>query len=82
MPAMLYSEQAKDDIARLDPAVKERVRNRVEALAASATEGKPLRNVLRGVFSLRMGDWRILYRRAGNDTLQIIAVRHRRSVYQ
>ena len=41
---------------------------------------KPLRGNLKGCFRLRSGDWRIVFRPAGDDVL-VIAIDNRRDVY-
>ena len=77
-----YAVPAAKAIRKLDPRVQRRVRAAIEALAEDPTRGKPLQLTLRGLRSVRTGDYRIVYRTVA-DRLEIlvIAVGHRREVY-
>lgn len=77
-----YAKTAVRQIRKLDPQVRRRVRAAIETLAEEPTRGKPLQLSLKGLRSLRTGDYRIVYR-AVADRLEIllIAVGHRRDVY-
>lgn len=64
---MLYSVEfqagAIDDINRLDTAIAQRVRNRLDGLVenAESMRHRMLTGRLRGLFRLRVGDYRVLY---------------------
>jgi len=47
---------------------------------APSDYGKPLANSLAGLWSLRIGDWRVIYKVEGVNVL-IFAIGHRRDVY-
>jgi len=80
---VVYTPEAARRIRRLDPVVRERVREAIGRLRASPEIGKRLAGVLSGRWSYRVGDWRIIYR-IENERLRIlvITVGHRREVYR
>ena len=74
----------KDDIPRLDHAVKQRVRKAIESrlMTDPIRFGKPLRYSLHHLRSLRVGDYRVLYHVDADERLVSIAsVGHRRDIY-
>ncbi len=77
-----YTETAAKAIEKLDPQVKTRVRAAIDALREDPHRGKPLQLTLKGLYSWRTGDWRIVYRIAARRIeILIITVGHRREVY-
>ena len=44
--------------------------------------GKPLRYSLKGHRRLRVGDYRIVYRIEGENSVLIIAIKHRKNIYK
>ena len=77
-----YTETAAKAIKKLDPSVRTRVRAAIDALRENPHRGKPLQLTLKGLYSWRTGDWRIVYRRSRNR-IEIVhaTVGHRREVY-
>lgn len=77
-----YAASAARAIRKLDPQIRRRVRAAVETLAEEPTRGKPLQLSLKGLRSLRTGDYRIVYRTVAQRLeILIVAVGHRREVY-
>ena len=77
-----YTETAAKAIKKLDPTVRKRVRAAIEALREDPHRGKPLQLTLKGLYSWRTGDWRIVYRLDGRRIGVIHAtLGHRREVY-
>ena len=77
-----YTETAAKAIKKLDPRVKVRVRAALEALREDPHRGKPLHLTLKGLYSWRTGDWRIVYRiEAQRIEILIVTIGHRREVY-
>jgi len=72
----------REDIPRLDTAIFMNAKKAIETKlqTAPAVFGKPLRQSLKGHRSLRVEDYRIVYR-VESDIVVIIAMRHRRDVY-
>jgi mRNA interferase RelE/StbE len=72
-----------DTIRRLPPSLKRTVRAAIRALAADPAIGEPLHGELEGRFKYRVRRYRIVYRvDHGARVLHIIAVGHRRSIYE
>ncbi len=72
-----------DDVPRLDSAILKNVQKAIETKLQTSptTFGKPLRESLKGHRSLRVGDYRVIYRVEHATAIIIIAMRHRRDVY-
>jgi mRNA interferase RelE/StbE len=60
-----YTPQAKRELEQLlkksDESVKRRFSEKVDLLAENPASGKPLKGPLKGQFSLRFGDYRLIY---------------------
>ena len=67
--------------AKLDRTIQDRVREAVGHLRTDPHAGKPLKGELAGEWSLRVGDYRVLYALDG-DIVWVETVRHRREVYR
>ena len=79
---VLYTREAQRSIARLDNAVKERIRKAVIRLSEQPELGKRLTGLLSDRWSYHAGDWRILYKiRKSELLILILTVGHRREVY-
>lgn len=70
-----------DFVSGLPPVIKKKVRAGLEAILTNPQEGKPLREELAGLWTLRVGRFRIVYR-IQDSLLEIVAVGPRESVYQ
>ena len=77
-----HSLVVKEDIPQLDKVVRERIKQAIERklMTAPETFGVPLRRSLKGYRKLRVGDYRAVFRLTGR-TVYILAIRHRRIVY-
>ena len=83
--AVEFQADAIDDLSRLDTAIVRQVRNRLDSLAENAEtmRHRMLSGRLRGLFRLRIGDYRLLYTLdRENRTIVVQAVRHRSEVYR
>ena len=78
-----FTPRAFEDLSRLDQSIAARVLSKVRWFAEKfpAVKPVPLTGKLRGLFKLRVGEWRVLYT-LEEDKLVIHAVRHRREVYR
>jgi mRNA interferase RelE/StbE len=55
----------------------------IDSLAKSPFEGKPLQGNKKGCYSLREGDYRLIYEVHLNDkAVHVIAVGHRKEIYR
>jgi mRNA interferase RelE/StbE len=72
-----------EDLKRLAPAIRRRIERAIGARLAVAPQryGVPLAGPLRGHSKLRVGDYRVVFRTAGDDIL-VVAILHRRDVYE
>ena len=72
-----------DDIPALNRDIRERVKRAVEARLARAPQdyGKPLRGTLHLCWSLRVGDYRVIYLIDG-DFVRILQIANRRDAYE
>jgi mRNA interferase RelE/StbE len=57
-----------------------RILRELDVLRANPYAGKPLRGEWKGVFSLRIGDYRVLYQ-IKKDKVILLAVGHRKHIY-
>lgn len=74
----------KDDIPALPKTMRERIRTAVnDRLGVDPKSyGKPLQKELRGLYRLRVGDYRVIYEiDFQENTVIISAIKHRRYVY-
>lgn len=80
------SKEAAQDIDALyssDKRLFTRIINKIESLEKTPFEGKPLVGNHRGEFSLRVGNYRIVYEiDSPAKTVYILTIKHRRHVYK
>lgn len=69
-------------IGGLHPQLKRKLRAAIEAVAAEPRSGKPLRDELNGLFSLRVGRHRLIYRLARDRESLLIAFGPRERIYE
>lgn len=80
---ILYSPDCVASLKKLDPSTLKRIKHSLEdRLSNSPFEfGKPLRHSAYGFWSLRVGDWRVIYKVIEQQVL-VIKIGHRREVYK
>jgi mRNA interferase RelE/StbE len=80
-----FSHEAVSDIDVLfysDKKLFKRILNKIEFLSAQPMEGKPLAGNHKGEFSLRVGDYRLIYELDSvQNTIYILTIKHRKHVY-
>jgi mRNA interferase RelE/StbE len=83
--ALEYVERvAKEDIPDLPRTMRDLIKKAIELRlqADPVSFGKPLRYSLKGLRSMRVGDYRVVYRIDGKAKKIIIsAIKHRKDVY-
>lgn len=74
----------REDIPRLSTAARSRIKKTIETrLTSHPIEfGKPLRYSLKGARSLRVGDYRVIYKIESQEIVLILKLGHRREVYE
>lgn len=68
-------------IKALDKEVQIRILREINVLKTNPYVGKTLRGEWKDIFSLRVGDYRVLYKIKGNELL-LLVVGHRRHIYK
>jgi mRNA interferase RelE/StbE len=79
------TDRAKETLRRLDKTVARRIEKRLDRLANNATSilHIPLKRGLQGLYKLRIGDYRAIYRLEREMRLIVVeAIGHRRDVYK
>jgi len=81
--AVIIAPRARKQIDKLQPAMKEHLANALEALACDPHAGKALQWDLKGLYSCRVGDFRVIYHIVKNKLIvEIVKVMHRREAYR
>ena len=82
MARLILVRRARREVLELSWPLGEAVDNSLGALTREPLAGKPLRGKLRGLYSWRVGAYRILYELIdGGQTIRVLAVRHRSVAY-
>jgi mRNA interferase RelE/StbE len=83
---MRYAVRVPDSLARLiaglHPQIKRKLRGALEVLARNPRPGKPLQRELAGLWSLRIGKFRLVYRMAAARRLELVAFGPRERIYE
>ena len=80
---LLYTKEARKEINQLDKKLKARLQQALEKLASRPELGKTLIGELKGKFSYRVGNYRVIYRVFHDDMkIVILTIGHRREVYK
>ncbi|MGH7274745.1 MAG: type II toxin-antitoxin system RelE family toxin [Nitrospiria bacterium] len=86
MPYRLeYHPDTDSDFKRLDPPVRKKILREIDKKLGSNPEayGKPLTSKLKGLWKLRVGDYRVIYQiRKAGQTVFILKIGHRQAVYE
>lgn len=81
---LLYHPQVvADDLPRLDAPTRTRIKRAIEHKLRRSPEqfAKPLAYTRAGLWSLRVGSWRVIFALRG-DELWVLRIGHRRDVYR
>lgn len=82
MHKLLYTDEARKQILRLNERTKRRILEAVGQIAHNPACGKMLTRELKDRWSYRVGDYRIIYRIFRTEILvMILTVGHRKNVY-
>ncbi|MGC8917351.1 MAG: type II toxin-antitoxin system RelE family toxin [Thermoanaerobaculum sp.] len=78
---LFHPKVKSEDLPKLDPAVRHRVRVAIETKLAVHPEAhaKPLGYTLAGLWCLRVGDWRVIFALRPEE-VWVLRVGHRREV--
>jgi mRNA-degrading endonuclease RelE of RelBE toxin-antitoxin system len=77
-----YHPKIVDDLSRISASIKKDIRSAIEEKLTTAPEffGKPLQFSLKGLRSMRVGDYRVIFLLSRN-TVRVILIAHRSTVY-
>ena len=83
MPKIEWTEQALEDLQKLDKPIAKRILKKVTWFSNQFENITPevLSGDLSGTYKLRIGDWRVIYT-IENDVIIIQALGHRREIYK
>ena len=81
MKTVFYSRDAKDSIAKLDGAIKLRIRAKIEALARGEVRGFFLRKPLANYQKIRVGSYRVVFQEKGEGVVYVVFVEFWGRVY-
>jgi mRNA interferase RelE/StbE len=79
---LYHPDVAARDIPRIDPPIRKRIRNAIERKLQDHPDdhAKPLAHTTQRLWSLRVGDWRVIFA-LRDDEVWILRIGHRRDVY-
>lgn len=66
----------------LHPDLRRKIRGSLKAILAEPASGKALKEELEGLRSLRVSRFRIIYRPATRDVIEIVAIGPRERIYE
>jgi mRNA interferase RelE/StbE len=79
---LVLARRARKDLLALDWPLIDAAEEAISLLEREPHAGYPLRGRLHGLYSLRVGSYRIIYQLSDNDkTVRVAAIRHRSVVY-
>lgn len=83
MATVVLARRAQAEVLQLSWPVADAVLDALGLLEREPEAGHPLRGRLRGLRSLRVGSYRVIYHLAdGGKTVRVAAVRHRAVAYE
>lgn len=82
MPATVkYKASVERDLRRIDKKDVNRILNKIEkVLSENLNKGEPLKGEYKGLYKLRIGDYRVIYTKTKEGVL-ILRIRHRGKAY-
>lgn len=82
MTKISYKASVFRDLKHLDKArVELLLRQLTEALSHDSDAGVPLKGEFKGLYKLRIGDYRVIYAKTDRETVVVLRIGHRSKVY-
>jgi len=79
---ILISPKANNFLKKLETSVKIRIESKLKGLSDNPELGKPLVGKLAGLWSLRIGDYRVIYQiRKSELLILVLKIGHRKKIY-
>ena len=83
MPRVVLARRARAELLALEWPLTDAVEDAIGLLAREPDAGHVLRGRLRGLRSLRVGSYRVVYELTDSGkTIRVVAIRHRSVVYR
>ena len=83
MYKLVYSEEARYQIGKLNPGHKSQLKSAIERLAGDPLLGKRLTQELSEFWSYRSGDYRVIYKVFKKEVIiLIVTIGHRKDIYK
>ena len=84
MRRVRLTPQALKNLEAFNTETRERIKEALRHLAQNPLDGKPLKGRFQKdkLWSYRVWPYRILYRRVGEDWLEVLSIEHRKDVYR
>ena len=80
---VLIAPRVKKQIDKLPLKIKEKIANAIQELSTNSFLGKALKADLKGLYSYRVGNYRVIYNILRHRLIiQIIKVMHRKDAYR
>ncbi|VUT26405.1 MAG: Plasmid stabilization system protein [Candidatus Methanolliviera sp. GoM_oil] len=77
-----YTKEFRDDLRKIrDGNLRNKIRKAIEKIIDSPGKGKPLKYELKGLRSVRVPPFRIIYK-YNNDLIMLLKVEHRKKSYK
>lgn len=81
-----YKLRTPDSVAELirhlHPQIKRKLRAAIEQIVKDPRSGKPLKDKLTGLWSFRVGKFRVVYRFKEKETVDLVAFGGRATIYE
>lgn len=78
-----FTKTARKHLLKLPKEYQTRIRNRIDILLENPLSGKPLEGEYKGLFSLRVWPYRIIYKILKQKLIiEVIEIKHRQSAYK
>ena len=83
MARVVLARRARSQLLELDWPLIDAIENALALLEREPTSGHQLRGRLRGLYSLRVGSYRVIYQLVDDQqTVRVVAIRHRAVAYR
>ena len=86
MASPVYRLRVPDETAglvrNLHPHLKKKIKASLQEILSNPHSGKALKNELKGLMSFRVSTFRIVYRIASGQVIEIVAIGPRKKIYE
>ena len=82
MRKLKIPEVTAELIRGMHPDLKKKIRASLEFILTDPSSGKPLKDDLSGLWSFRVGGFRIIYRIADDRVIEVVAIGPRERIYK